>query len=594
LSYQTRLTIAFLFICQALFTGFHLQAAADQASGRYKEAIAQYETFVKKRMKTDRLVGLTVGFMKDDFSWTKGFGYADLENKTAMSAAGSFRMASITKTFTSVALLQLVEQGKINLDAEVQTYVPGFPRKKWPVPVRLVLGHLGGISHYKNYDEEGHIKIHKNTKDALAIFQDFALVAEPGARYHYSSYGFNLLGAVIEGASGQSYGEYLKEHIFKPLGMEHTRMDDPVALIPNRVRGYRRLDNKLKNSEYVDMSSRFAGGGTRSTALDLLKFARGMMRCKLLKKETMDLMWTSQATRGGRFTGYGMGWSVRPWYGYFRTGHSGSQQETRTYLLILPDLDFALSVCCNTEGADLAPYVNKLAELITGADTGADAVFTGDKQMKPVLTAIRHTFLYGLSYYLHRGAPLAENPDPGTLKKAFDFFNRHVNKKALKRDFKGVGKKILTGAHPASGRAFTKIGSHMAAALAKAHGKEKLEVYTSKGPLAFFHDYLALPDKGAAGTGFTKKMKGLISRWHRDWNRVYTDMVKNLEITPDSDFKAIGPQLKPLFAKASVYPDINGPLLAASFSLMRADKPDQCAAARCSNGPTAATRTILP
>ncbi|MCX6577024.1 MAG: serine hydrolase, partial [Candidatus Aminicenantes bacterium] len=199
-----------------------------QTASLYTEAIREFEKFAADQMALDRTPGLSIAFMKGDFVWAQGFGHADLENMVPAKPDSSFRMASVTKTFTAFALLQLVEAGKINLDAEVQTYVPYFPRKKWPVTVRQVLGHLAGISHYKNSAAEEHIKEPKNTREAVAIFQDFDLVAEPGTRYNYSTYGYNLLGAVIEGASGQSYGDYVKSHVFEPLGMDNSRMDNPA------------------------------------------------------------------------------------------------------------------------------------------------------------------------------------------------------------------------------------------------------------------------------------------------------------------------------------------------------------------------------
>src|SRR5262245_5619827 len=183
---------------------------------------------------------------------------------------------------TAVAVIQLADAGKIDLDAEIQTYVPYFPRKGHPVTVRQLLGHLGGIPHYRNFEKELHIKEHKTTREAIDIFKDFDLVAEPGTKYQYSSYGFNLLGAAVEGASSQSYGDYMREHVWAPLGMKDTRMDDPADIIPNRVHGYDWEGGKLRNSEFVDVSSRFAGGGTRSTVLDLLKFARGFTDSKLV------------------------------------------------------------------------------------------------------------------------------------------------------------------------------------------------------------------------------------------------------------------------------------------------------------------------
>ena len=182
-----------------------------------------------------------------------------------------------------------------------------FQRKNIPITVRQLLGHIGGISHYQNYDLEGHFKDHKNTRESIAVFENFDLVAEPGTQYNYSSYGFNLLGAVIEGASGKSYGEYMTENVWKPLGMKDTRMDDPLEIIPNRVEGYQMIDGKIKNSEFVDISSRFAGGGTRSTVPDMLNFAKNLYDGKLLSDKMRSEMWTAQSTRDGRNVGYGYG-----------------------------------------------------------------------------------------------------------------------------------------------------------------------------------------------------------------------------------------------------------------------------------------------
>ena len=188
-----------VFALCAFFSGSFVRAE-ESAANRFSEAVKTFEAYVQERMVFDKAVGISAAFMKDDFTWAKGFGYADLENKSPAKPGSSYRLASVSKTMTAIAVLQLVEKGEIDLDAAVQTYVPYFPKKKWPLTVRLLLGHLGGISHYKDYDKEGHIKVHKNTEEALKIFSDFDLVAEPGTKFNYSSYGYNLLAAVVEGA----------------------------------------------------------------------------------------------------------------------------------------------------------------------------------------------------------------------------------------------------------------------------------------------------------------------------------------------------------------------------------------------------------
>jgi CubicO group peptidase (beta-lactamase class C family) len=230
---QTTIGANFAALAQTRF------AAQAATATQYTDELQQFDAFVAQQMKLDKTPGLTIGFFKDDFVWVKGYGFADLENRVPAKAESAYRLASVSKSLTAVAIMQLVEKKKIDLDAEVQTYVSYFPKKQWPVTVRQVLGHIGGISHYKNPEKELHIKEHRSTREALAIFQDFDLVAEPGTRYNYSSYGYNLLAAIVEAASGMSFGDYMKQHVWGPAGMTDTRLDDPVEVIPNRVRGYR-------------------------------------------------------------------------------------------------------------------------------------------------------------------------------------------------------------------------------------------------------------------------------------------------------------------------------------------------------------------
>ncbi|HKR63192.1 MAG TPA: serine hydrolase domain-containing protein, partial [Thermoanaerobaculia bacterium] len=313
------------------------------------------DAYFRAHIADEKIPGMVVGIVDGNDEWVHAYGLADVENQTAMKIDSSFRLASITKTMTAIAILQLVERGKIDLDAEVQTYVPYFPRKKWPVTVRQLLGHLAGIPHYVNRATEQHIKEHKSTRESVEIFENFDLVAEPGTKWSYSSYGYNLLGAVIEQASGQSYGDYMRANIFAPLGMTSTRLDDPIALIPNRVRGYQLIDGQLANSEFIDVSSRFAAGGLRTTVPDLLRLARGMMSGKLITPEHFELLSTSMQTRDGKLTGYGMGVFIHPAPGLSDTGgrfaisNNGGQQETRTFLMMFPKRGVAFATAMNAE-----------------------------------------------------------------------------------------------------------------------------------------------------------------------------------------------------------------------------------------------------
>jgi CubicO group peptidase (beta-lactamase class C family)/tetratricopeptide (TPR) repeat protein len=483
----------------------------------------------------------------------KGFGYADLENKTPMKAESAYRLASVTKPMTAIAVLQLAEQGKLNLDAEVQTYVPYFPKKKWPVTVRQLLGHLGGIPHYVNREAELRIKTRKTTRESIALFENYDLVAEPGTRYSYSSYGYNLLGAVVEAASGQSYGDYMREHVWRPLGMGDTRMDDPVEIIPNRVRGYQMVDGRVANSEFVDISSRFAAGGTRSTVPDLLKFAEGVMQGKLLSKASYDLMYDSMQTREGRFTNYGAGWETSHPNGRFMVAHSGGQNETRTLLWVFPGRNFAVAGAVNFEGSSPYWYMQRLFQLLSDEPFDVSA-YTGDRLKDALYVGLRDTFGEGLAHFARHRQPLTKTD--AEAAEAFAYFNKHVSEEALRASQQETWRRIREGRHPAGGQSFVKVGSVMAAKLREKYGDARLDTYTAGGPLAFFADYVALyksqPDFPAA-LRFGAPLEQTIARWRESWDKANTAYVRGLSVTPDAgaDFEA---GLRKAFAGAEIYP----------------------------------------
>ena len=523
---------------------------------QYSKAIQQFEDFARKQMALDKTVGLTIGFMKDDFVWVKGFGYADLENMSPAKAESAYRLASVTKPMTALAVLQLADKGKINLDAEVQTYVPYFPKKQWPVTVRHVLGHLGGISHYKNPENELHIKTHKSTREAIAIFENFDLVAEPGTRYSYSSYGYNLLGAIIEAASGMSYGDYMRQNIWQPLGMNDTRMDDPLEVIPNRVRGYQLVNGKLKNSEFIDISSRFAGGGTRSTVPDMLKFAKGVMDGKLLKPETYDAMSTSMSTRAGRLTNYGMGWETPPYNGRYMLVHSGGQQETRTLLYIVPARRLAVAVGVNFEGANPGVYVDRLFQLLTGSPLQT-STYSPDKLKAAAAEAVMTTFSYGMANFEKIQKPLAATD--AEAAEAFTAFNAVVDPQTFNANSQAALTKVREGVHPVAKQAFTKVGSYMAHRLSQKNGPQALNSYPARGGFAFFQDYIALAKADATipkEMRFNANFEALVTEMARDWDKTNSEYVRQLWLMPDADLDVLAKNLRQTFTGSTVYPSL--------------------------------------
>ncbi|REJ76024.1 MAG: hypothetical protein DWQ47_10395 [Acidobacteria bacterium] len=523
--------------------------AQSVSKADFADEIRRIEQFVEAQMKRDGSVGLSIGFSKDGFVWTKGFGYADFENKTAATADSSYRMASVTKPMTAVGILKLVEQGKIDLDAEVQAYVPYFPKKKYPVTVRQLLGHIGGISHYRNYLVEGRIKEPKTTREAIAIFEEFDLIAEPGTRYSYSSYGFNLLGAVIEGASGKSYGEYMKENIWGPLGMKATRLDDPLEIIPNRVRGYQLVNGKLKNSEFVDISSRFAGGGTRSTVGDMLRFSEGLRNGEILKQENVIEMWTSQVTKVGRDIGYGYGWGTNTANGRFVVGHGGAQQETKTYLLTVPKKNFSAAVAINFEPANPSAYVQQVFEIVLG-EPWSIQYYAPEPSENAWLEGLDGGFDFGMRYFDQHGRAMSE--DAHDLAKAFEYLNSIES-----TDPDVIRHALGDGRHPVTGSPLVKVISHMASTMARMKGGD-LGDYYKKGVPALLDDYSVIASEAGlpARVRLSEDLRKKASKWALDWRRTSRELETGFSVDEDTDLDKISAKLRSTFKGASVYPDL--------------------------------------
>ncbi len=540
-------------------------AAAAQPVGPSQLQIAGFEEFVKAQMAADKVPGLSIAYQKDDVVWSKGFGFADLENQLPAKPESMYRLASVTKPMTATAILQLVEKGKIDLDAEIQTYVPYFPKKNFPVTVRQLLGHLGGISHYKDYEKEGHFKDHKTTRESVAVFENFDLIAEPGTRYSYSSYGYNLLGAVIEAASGQPYSEYMRDNVWKPLGMNDTRMDSPVDIIPNRVRGYEIVNGQIKNSEFVDISSRFSAGGTRSTVLDLLKFAKGFNEGKVLSPGSLDLMQNSMTTKKGDLTNYSAGWGTFPVNGRYSLSHSGGQQETSTYLLNFPGRKLVIAVAINQDGADTFPYVSRLFELLTGEAWNVSSYIAGDRNKVPLIVAMQGVFEEGRAHFEKTGKAYTDNPQETAA--AFTLFNQTLNEAAFQTGTQQDLFRKLGQARLMRGGPMVKIGSYMAQKLQEKYGAERLNSYSNTGAIGFFNDYIELA--GAAPEfRFNDEMAKTVTAWNGSWSKTNTLAMRRLALGSGTNFDELGAQLQKDFANQAVYPNLSGGMISVIRQLV--------------------------
>ena len=325
---------------------------------------------VSEEMARLRIPGLTLAIGQSGVvRFNRGYGLADLENSVPAKAATVYRLASVSKPMTAVAVLQLAERGSLDLDASITKYVQAFPEKPWPVTARQLLGHLGGVRHYRP-DEAVNTRPYASAAEALSFFKDDALVAPPGSRFVYSTYGYNLLGAAVEVVSGKDFVDYLREQVFAPAGMTATRADAVRTLIPNRAQGYVLLPSgDLQNSPLADVSYKVPGGGLCGTAEDVARFGLALLGGDLIPKERVGQMMTTQKTAGGQPTSYGLGLNLSAPGKAREAWHTGGQERVSTLLYMQPDAGLVIVVLSNLERASLTTLARRLADLLQAETT---------------------------------------------------------------------------------------------------------------------------------------------------------------------------------------------------------------------------------
>ncbi|MBV9864379.1 MAG: beta-lactamase family protein [Abitibacteriaceae bacterium] len=318
--------------------------------------VAQIQQQVQAVMEQEKIPALSLAIISQRGQMSAGYGQADVANALAATASTKYRLASLSKPITAVAVMQLAEKGELDLDAPVQKYVPSFPVKPWPITSRELLGHLSGIRHYEG---EGVITNHHydTLTDALDVFKDAPLLSEPGTTYHYSSYGYNLLGCVVEGASGMKFEDYIRQYIFEPANMKASGIYDPRHRPADLARGYTvKPDGTVVRSEPGDTSYKTPSGGIYSTVEDMANFAVALQSGKLVRPETLNQMWTRQRTRDGKYTAYGLGWDLIEYAGHLEVDHSGSQSGTTTLLYMRPQEHLIVTLMCNMRDEPRGPY----------------------------------------------------------------------------------------------------------------------------------------------------------------------------------------------------------------------------------------------
>lgn len=360
----------FVSVVFAVFCAISLNAQEQKLT---PEKRALIEAAVSKFMASTHAPGVSVAVVENgEYEWASGFGVADLENNVPASEHTLFRMGSISKSLTAVGALELWERGQLDLDAPVQKYCPAFPTKQQPITTREVMGHLGGIRHYKQGADDLETNNTKHFDDpiqaGLDFFKNDPLVADPGTHFHYSTQGYTVVGCVMQGASGAKYVDFMMQNVFAAAGMEHTQTDDRFAIIPYRTRFYQKTNSgAVENAEFLDSSYKIPGGGWLSSAEDLARFEVAILKDKLIKRSTRDLMLTPLKASDGSKDNYGLGWGTFSEGGIFYVGHSGGQQGTSTDFLIAPEKRAGVVVLVNMEDLNAHGLATEMLHVLLGA-----------------------------------------------------------------------------------------------------------------------------------------------------------------------------------------------------------------------------------
>ena len=318
------------------------------------------------------LPGLSVAVgVGTEVVWAEGFGWADIENQARVRPNTRFRIGTASTMLTSAAVGLLLEKNRLKLDEEIQAYVPGFPKKPWPVTLRQVMGHVAGLRDDAG-DEEDVTSRCERTTDALERFANADLRFEPGTQYRVSDYGWILVSAAVETAAGEPLFSFMRSKIFEPLGMSETRGDSGAAGAPGAATYY--FPRFAAETRYgpqapseVDYSCFSGASGFLSTPSDLVRFGMALNSGKLLQPATVQLLQTSGKLASGQETGYGLGWDLETvtLAGAPRSlvVHDGDLRGgIVTTFLSFPERGLVVSVIANTSFADTSSLARAIAE----------------------------------------------------------------------------------------------------------------------------------------------------------------------------------------------------------------------------------------
>lgn len=338
-------TLLVCLVCSFSFNGF---VSIGQST---KQLTEEFDKLIPSEFKGQEPGGVVLITQRGKVIYKKAFGFANVELEVPMKAQIVFNIASITKQFTAVAILQLMEQGKLSLQDEITKYLLDYSVNGQKITIENLLTHTAGIP---GSSPEAMAKLQArrdvvSLKEIIATFKDRPLDFPPGTKWSYSNNGYMLLGAIIEKVSGSSYSEYLEKNIFKPIGMTQTHFGDDYVITKNRAASYlySRAESRFLNARNDKIELAYSAGAIQSTAEDLFKWNEALQSHKLIRKESLEKAQTEYKLSNGKGTNYGYGWFIGNLQGSPIIEHGGNMGGFMSHAIYLPREDVFVVVLYN-------------------------------------------------------------------------------------------------------------------------------------------------------------------------------------------------------------------------------------------------------
>jgi len=331
---------------------------------------AKIDDYVRAEMQAQQIPGVSLAIVKNgEIVLAKGYGLANVEHQVPVKPETIFQSGSMGKQFTATAVMMLVEEGKLSLDDPITKFFPDGPEAWRNITVRHLLTHTSGLG---DYPDDFDLRRDYTEDELVQRIKTLPLAFQPGAKWSYSNLAYVMLGVLIHRVSGKFYGDFLQERVFKPLGMTTARVISEADIVPNRAAGYRLVNGELKNQNWVSPTlNTTADGALYLTVYDMAKWDAALYTEKLLKRSSLDQMWTAVKLNDGRTFPYGFGWGLGEVHGHRIVEHGGSWQGFKSHISRYVDDKLTVVVFANQARANPAKIAHGVAAIFDAQLTPA-------------------------------------------------------------------------------------------------------------------------------------------------------------------------------------------------------------------------------